>query len=347
MIEIRGRGTPENPPQRFERIARFPEASELGGSAPETVFLADTSRTILSFNKSPDVGFEASINVYRGCEHGCAYCYARPTHEYLGFSAGLDFETKILVKRAAPGLLRQALSARNWKPMPLAMSGVTDPYQPIERALHLTRDCLKVLLEFRNPVAIITKNRGVVRDTDLLSGLARYGSAAVLMSITSLDAALQQKLEPRTSPPMQRLEALRRLSRAGIPTGVMLAPMIPALNDHEIPAILKAAAEAGATFAGMTLLRLPLSLASLFEAWLQRHFPEKEARVLSRIRAMRGGKLNDPRFFSRMEGRGAYAQEIRDLFALSCRRAGIKEGMPMLSARHFRPSPSKQMSLFS
>src|SRR5581483_3150709 len=343
---IRGRGSQSNPPVRFESIVRVPENDETPPSCPATQILTDSSRTIIAYNQSPDVGFDASVNAYRGCEHGCAYCYARPTHEYLGLSAGLDFETKIVVKENAPELLRQELSDRGWKPKVLAMSGVTDPYQPIERKLRLTRRCLEVLLEFRNPVIVITKNHGVTRDLDLLSELARFESAAVFISITTLDPDLCRVLEPRTSRPEKKLEAVSLLSRAGIPTGVMVAPVIPGLTDHEIPAIVEAAARAGARFFGTVPLRLPYAVAPLFESWLDTHFPGKKSKVLNRIRSIGGGKLNDPRFGSRMEGEGIFADQIRALFDLACKKAGIRENSLALSTRHFRPSRQKQLALF-
>jgi DNA repair photolyase len=345
---IRGRGAAENPPNRFERAhhERDPEDGEDEAPAPATQFLTDASRTILTTNRSPDVGFEASINPYRGCEHGCAYCYARPTHEYLGFSAGLDFETKILVKEDAPRLLRRELSAPRWVPKPVAMSGVTDCYQPAERRLRLTRRCLEVLEEFRNPVVIITKNRLVTRDLDLLAGLARHDAAAVYLSITTLDAALARALEPRTSPPALRLRAIEALAGAGVPAGVLVAPVIPGLTDHELPAIIAAAAQAGARFAGTTLLRLPQGVAALFEGWLERHVPARKQKVLERIRGLRGGPLNDMRFGSRMRGQGAFAGLIAGLFETSCRRAGLDGHGPHLSTAAFRRPTGGQLLLF-
>ncbi len=278
----RGRGTGENPPNRFERSWHEidPEEGEPDEvSAPVTQFLRDSSRTIIATNDSPDIPFEASVNPYRGCEHGCVYCYARPTHEYLGFSAGLDFETKILVKEDAPELLRRELSAARWRPKPIAMSGVTDPYQPVERKLRVTRRCLEVLAEFRNPVSVVTKNRLVTRDLDLLSELASHEAAAVFVSVTTLDQALVRRLEPRTSTPDARLAAIEELAGAGVPTGVLVAPVIPGLTDQEIPAILAAAAKAGAKYAGYVPLRLPLGVGPLFESWLESHFPGKRDRV--------------------------------------------------------------------
>ncbi len=344
--KIKGRGSHFNPPNRFESIERIPESDDGEPVCPATRLLSDASRTLIAYNQSPDVGFDASINAYRGCEHGCAYCYARPTHEYLGLSAGLDFETKIVVKRNAPALLRRELSHPRWKPKVLAMSGVTDPYQPIERKLKLTRGCLEVLLEFRNPVIVITKNNGVARDLDLLSELAKFQAAAVFLSITTLDAGLCSMLEPRTSRPEKKLEAISALSKAGIQTGVMVAPVIPGLTDQEIPAIIQAATEAGARFAGMIPLRLPLAVAPLFEAWLDTHLPGRKTKILNRIRSVRGGKLNDARFGSRMEGEGIFADQMNALFELACKKTGIKENNLALSTRHFQSSSQEQLALF-
>lgn len=341
------RGAANNPPNRFEQITLEPDADgdPSQDPAPRTQFLRDSTRTIIAYNDSPDVGFKASINPYRGCEHGCAYCYARPTHEYLGFSAGLDFETKIMVKENAPELLRQELSSPKWQPQLLALSGVTDCYQPVERKLKLTRRCLEVLVEFRNPVAIVTKNNLVTRDIDMLSELARYHAAAVFVSVTSLDSELRRVLEPRTSPPAARLAAIKALSEAGIPVGVLVAPVIPGLTDHEMPSILCAAVEAGARFAGHVVLRLPYAVAPLFEQWLERHAPGKKEKVLGRIRALRGGKLNDGNFGSRMTGDGIFAEQISQMFRVACRKAGLPGDGPELSTAAFRRPAGPQMEL--
>jgi DNA repair photolyase len=272
-------------------------------------------------------------------------CFARPTHETLGFSSGLDFETKILVKRDAPQLLRAELSRKSWTPQVIAISGVTDPYQPIERKLGLTRSCLEVLAEFRNPVLIITKNHLVARDRDLLGALARHRAAGVFLSVTSLDGELQRKMEPRTSAPERRLEAIRALADAGVPVGVLVAPVIPGLTDHEMPAILRAAAEARARFAGYVPLRLPHAVKDLFDRWLTDHFPDRKEKILRRIRELRGGKLNDPRFGSRLRGQGIFAEEIAALFAIACRRAGILDGRVELSTAAFRRPGGRQLAL--
>ncbi len=344
---ITGRGSAGNPKNRFEKIEVEPELEEFDPGKLETVYLKDASRSILVRNDSPDVGFDASINPYRGCEHGCSYCYARPTHEYLGLSAGLDFESKILVKEDAPELLRARLSSPRWKPQVLSLSGVTDPYQPVEKKLGITRCCLEVLAEYRNPVVVVTKNHLVTRDVDLLSELARYDAAAVAVSLTTLDDGLRRPMEPRTSRPVRRLGAIETLSRAGVPVGVMTAPVIPGLNDHELPALISAAAEAGAGFAAYTVVRLPYAVRPLFEDWLARHYPERKEKVLNRIRTIRGGKLNDPRFGSRMRGEGVFAEHIAQLFSLSCRRAGIEgERFPNLSTAAFRRTGAVQTALF-
>jgi DNA repair photolyase len=272
-------------------------------------------------------------------------CYARPTHEYLGWSAGLDFETKILVKEDAPALLRKALSSPRWKPTPLALSGVTDAYQPAERKLGITRRCLEVLVEFRHPVLVITKSWTVTRDADLLAELARYGAASVALSITSLDADLQRILEPRAAPPGLRLAAVERLAAAGVPVGVMVAPIVPGLTDHEIPKILEAAAGAGAGFAGRVVLRLPHGVKELFSEWLERHFPERKEKVLNRLRSLHGGALYDSGFGHRQRGSGNYAEQIATLFEVSRRRAGLAARGPELSCAAFR-RPGQQPGLF-
>lgn len=274
-------------------------------------------------------------------------CYARPTHEYLGLSAGLDFESKVLVKEDAPGLLRKQLASPRWEPKVLSMSGVTDCYQPVEKKLGITRGCLEVLAEFRNPVVVVTKNHLVTRDIDLLSDLAGHGAAAVAVSLTTLDDDLRRIMEPRTSRPVRRLAAIRKLAEAGIPVWVMTAPVIPGLNDHELPNLLSAAAEAGATFAGYVPVRLPGAVAPLFEDWLERHFPDRKEKVLNRIRSMRGGRLNDPEFGSRMKGGGVYAEHVSRLFSVACRRAGIERGrFPKLSTASFRRDGGAQPGLF-
>lgn len=343
----RGRGATGNPANRFERITleRDADWDPEQDPAPRTRFYRDLSQSIITYNDSPDIPFSASINAYRGCEHGCSYCYARPTHEYLGFSAGLDFESRIMVKENAPELLRKELSSPKWKPQELAMSGVTDCYQPIERKLQITRRCLAVLAEFRNPVSIITKNALVTRDLDLLRELATHHAVHVNISITTLDAELARKLEPRAASPRQRLAAMETLAKAGVPVGVLVAPAIPAINDHEIPSVLGAAKAAGASWAYTEVLRLPLTVAPIFQDWLERHFPDRKEKVLNRIRAIRGGKLNDPRFGSRMRGEGIFADQISQMFHVACRKVGLPEDGPELSTAAFRRPGGAQLGL--
>jgi len=345
---IKGRGAAENPRNRFERID-LEWDEDLDPSerpAPHTVLLRDTSKSIIATNESPDIGFDASVNPYRGCEHGCIYCYARPTHEYLGFSSGLDFETRIMVKEDAPELLREALASPKWQPQVLVMSGVTDPYQPVERKLEITRRCLGVLAEARNPTAIITKNHLVSRDIDHLSELARYNAITVNLSITTLDEDLAAKLEPRASRPHHRLDAVRKLAAAGIPVNVMMAPIIPTLTDREIPKLMEAVAEAGAHSIRYVMLRLPHAVKDLFSTWLERHYPEKRERILSHLREMRGGKLYDAEWGTRMRGEGVYARNVEALFKLSRKRAGLDRPRPELSSAAFRRPACGQLNLF-
>lgn len=343
------RGSAENPPNRFEKIhlEAVDEWNPDDDILPRTQFFKDHSKTVIAHNDSPDIGFRSSLNPYRGCEHGCIYCYARPTHEYLGFSSGLDFESKIMVKTDAPELLRKELSSSKWQPQVIFMSGVTDCYQPVERKLKLTRRCLEVLAEFRNPVFIITKNRLVTRDIDLLSELAKYQAVAVWLSITTLDSNLRKVMEPRTSPPKARLAAIRELADAGIPVGVNVAPIIPGLTDHEMPAILKAAAEAGAVSAGYTVVRLPYSVAPLFEKWIEMHFPDRKDKVLNRLRAMRGGKLYDAQWAKRFSGEGIFAEQIGQMFEVARCKAGIRSEDRELSTASFRRAADAQLPLFS
>jgi len=342
------RGAIKNPANRFEKIVLEPDADwNLDEDVlPRTQFLVDHSQTAIAYNDSPDVGFNASLNPYRGCEHGCIYCYARPTHEYLGFSAGLDFESKIMVKQNAPELLRAELSAKNWRPQVIVMSGVTDCYQPVERKLKLTRRCLEVLLDFRNPVALITKNLLVTRDLDVLAELAKFACASVCLSMTTLDNDLRQVMEPRTSPPQARLAAIRKLAAAKIPVSVNVAPVIPGLTDHEMPAILKAAREAGALAAGFTVVRLPRANAPLFETWLKAHFPDRAEKVLNRIKTLHGGKLYDAQWGKRMTGEGIFAEQIAQMFDVARRKAGFGDDFPELSAAAFRRFERNQRALF-
>lgn len=339
--ELPGRGTDANPPNRYEPLHIELDETEPDeeASAPQTVFYRDTSRSVLAENDSPDVGFRFSLNPYRGCEHGCIYCYARPTHEYLGFSAGLDFERRIMVKEAAPELLRAALRSPRWTPRVVALSGNTDCYQPVERRLRLTRRCLEVFAEFRNPVAVITKSAMVARDVDIFADLACDGAARVFVSVTTLDPELARRMEPRAARPEKRIEAIATLARAGVSVGVMIGPVIPGLNDAEIPRILAAGAGAGADGASWVLLRLPKPLDQLFERWLAEHFPERHDRVLNRIRDTRSGRISDTRFGYRGRGEGEYAAQIAALFSAAARKHGLDRELPALNTAAFRRPP--------
>ncbi len=346
----RGRGAGRNTPNRFQRHhlepldIDFPPGEE---PAPlYTTYFRDSSRSILSKNDSPDIPFTFSLNPYRGCEHGCIYCYARPSHEYLGFSAGLDFESKIMVKMDAPRLLDDALRKRSWVPQTVALSGNTDCYQPVERQLQLTRRCLEVFLRFRNPISIVTKNALVVRDTDILQEMASLNIVHVMISITSLDPDLIRRMEPRTTTPSRRLEALEHLASSGIPVGVNAAPIIPGLTDREIPAILKAAADRGATSAGYTLVRLPGPVELLFFDWLQREFPERVRRIRSRIGETRHGRTSDSRFGTRMSGEGELARTIQSLFDLHAAKYHLQNRLCGLSVDGFRNAGLVQPDLF-
>lgn len=343
----KGRGAPSNPANRFEKITveRDADWDPEEDPAPRTQFLRDLSQTAITYNDSPDVGFSASVNPYRGCEHGCIYCYARPTHEYLGFSPGVDFESKIMVKEKAPELLRKELASPKWKPQVIAMSGVTDCYQPIERKLKLTRRCLEVLAECRNPVVVITKNFLVTRDVDLFQELARHNAVSVCLSVTTLDSELARTMEPRTSTPRQRLAAIETLARAGVRVGVNVAPIIPGLTDHEILPIIEASVNAGARFAGYTVVRLPYAVKDLFEQWLELHAPGKKEKVLNRIRAMRDGKLNDSTWEQRMSGVGIFAEQIAQTFAVACRKTGPADDRFALSTESFRRPMGNQLAL--
>ena len=334
--DLPGRGTAANPPNRYEPIHVERDVDEDGLPPQQTFFYRDTSKSILAENESPDVGFRFSLNPYRGCEHGCIYCYARPSHEYLGFSAGLDFETRIMVKENAPELVRRTFVSPGWEPQVVALSGNTDCYQPVERRLGLTRRCLEVFVEFRNPVSAITKSALVARDADLYGELARHEAAQVFVSITSLDSELARRMEPRAATPERRLEAVETLARAGVPVGILVAPVIPGLNDEEIPRILAAAARAGARSAGWVLLRLPKPVDELFDRWLAERYPERRGRVLGRIRETRAGRLSDAKFGRRMRGQGPYAEQIGALFAVAARKHGLDAPLPPLSASAFR-----------
>ena len=355
-LKIVGRAAQEHPPNRFLPThteetfddREYDDALLADERKLRTEFLPDRSRSIITENNSPDVGFRFSINPYRGCEHGCAYCYARPTHETLGLSAGLDFETKILVKHDAPALLRAELAKPSWQAEVISISGVTDCYQPAERRFRLTRALLEVMSEAHQPCGVISKNALVTRDLDVLASLAQRRLVNVFLSITTLDAELARTMEPRTSPPERKLAAIRMLANSGVPVGVMVAPIIPGLTDHEVPAILQAAREAGASTAGYVLLRLPLSVVPVFRHWLAANYPDKQARVEAFIRSTRGGHLYDSRFGARMRGGGNYAEQIAQNFRVFARKAGLDGRLPELDRAQFRPprQPSGQQTLF-
>jgi len=343
---LHNRGALVNPANRFEKISfeRDEDISDEEYPSPKTEFYKDTSKSIISYNDSPDIGFETSLNPYRGCEHGCVYCYARPSHEYFGLSSGSDFEAIIFVKTQAPDLLRKELAHPKWKPQVIVMSGVTDCYQPFERKFQITRQCLQVLLDFQNPVGIITKNKLVTRDIDIFKSMARYHGVCVTVSITTLDGGLARMMEPRASTPANRLKAIEELARAGIPVTVNVAPIVPGLTDHEIPSILKAAAQAGAQGAGYTILRLPYAVKDIFERWLIEYFPERKDKILNRIRALRNGALYDSGWGTRMSGKGLFAEHIRDMFDMGYKRAHFPDGRIHLSAASFRNIQDKQLS---
>lgn len=347
-----GRGAQGNISSRFVRDKTERDLENFGWRDDEedlaslkTEFFPDASRSIVTQNDSPDVGFTFSANPYRGCEHGCIYCYARPTHEYLNLSAGLDFESKIFVKHQASQLLREKLLSKSWKGEVIFFSGVTDCYQLAERKFQLTRQCMEVLLQFRNPTALITKNQLVRRDIDLFKDMASYNGIMIYLSITSLNPELIRVMEPRTSLPVLRLKAVEELAKAGVPVGVNVAPLIPGLTDHELPAILKSAADAGAQWAGFTPVRLPLSVAPLFEEWLGVHAPDKKSKVLNAIRSIRDGQLNESSFGSRMRGEGVRADAMREIFDLFTRKYGLNRLSLNLSSDSFR-KVTHQMSFF-
>ena len=337
----RGRAARGNPPGRFART-RVEEVDDgwYREATPDSIATRvepDAARSVISRNDSPDVPFAQSINPYRGCEHGCIYCYARPTHAYLGLSPGLDFETRLFYKRDAAARLRAELARPGYVCTPLALGANTDPYQPVEARLGITRSILELLLELRHPCTIVTKGVLVLRDLELLAALAQQRLTQVFLSITTLDADLKRSLEPRAAAPEARLRAVRELHAAGVPVGVLVAPVIPAVNDAELERIVELAAAAGASSAACLPLRLPHEVAGLFRDWLQAHLPQRAAHVMALVRAMRGGRDNDPRFGTRMRGTGPYAELLARRFELACRRHGLaaREGQ-QLDTRAFR-----------
>jgi DNA repair photolyase len=346
----RGRGAARNVKNRFERLETVPVEEGLTGpeSDPRTTLIEDRARSIIARNDSPDVPFDRSINPYRGCEHGCSYCFARPSHAYLDLSPGLDFETKILFKPNAAELLRKELAKRGYVCRAMAMGTNTDPYQPAERGLGLTRRILEVLKDHRHPVTIVTKSALVLRDLDLLAPMASDRLASVHLSITTLDPELARDMEPRAAAPSRRLETVHQLACAGVPVGVLASPMVPGLNDAELDSILEAAKRAGASSAGYLLIRLPHEVRELFVDWLERTYPTKADKVLAHIREMRGGELNDPRFVERHTGEGPLAELMRRRFELACKRLGLNRDRFELDTSRFRVPgrPGAQGRLF-
>lgn len=352
---LKGRGARSNASGRYERHARvlmddgwMPPSPE-GWAEPslKTEVLTDSSRTIITRNTSPDISFDQSINPYKGCEHGCIYCFARPTHAYLGMSPGIDFESRIFAKPNAAELLGRELSKPGYVPRVIAIGTNTDPYQPVETRMRIMREVLQVLAEFRHPLGIVTKSALVLRDLDILAPMAEQGLVKVALSVTTLDPKLARAMEPRAATPARRLEAIKGLREAGVPAGVMFAPVIPALNDDELEQILTAAAEAGAGSAGYILLRLPLEIKDLFREWLSEHAPDRAARVLSLIKQMRGGKEYDATWHHRMKGTGPYAQMIARRFHLAARRLGLNAPSRPLDLSQFQrpPQPGEQLAL--
>jgi DNA repair photolyase len=349
---IRGRGTAESPDARFLDTTRNAVDDGWDGmdlpEAVQTTVTQEHPKTIISHNQSPDIPFEASINPYRGCEHGCIYCYARPSHAYMDLSPGIDFETRLFAKPDAAKLLRAELSKRNYKCTPIALGSNTDPYQPIERDWQITRSLLEVLNEFNHPLTIVTKSCLVERDLDILTELARKRLIQVFVSVTTLDGDLARKMEPRATAPWRRLETISKMKQAGVPVGVMFAPVIPVLNDPEMETVLTRAAEAGAISAGYVMLRLPHEVKQLFRTWLQTHYPLKASHVMNRVRDIRGGRDNDPEFASRMRGTGIYAAIIEQRFRAICERLGLNRTEVPLETSLFRRTAKQknQMELF-
>lgn len=346
------RGTDSQPHNRYEPYARTRESD--GWDIPEqqallrTEVTTEAARSIIARNTSPDIVFDRSVNPYRGCEHGCIYCFARPSHAYLGMSPGLDFETRIIAKPNAPDLLAAEIGRRGYAVAPIAFGTNTDPYQPVEARLGIMRACLRVLSDWNHPMSLVTRGATVLRDIDLYTQMAARQLVVAGVSVTSLDPELSRRMEPRAPTPATRLRMIEALARAGVPVRVMAAPMIPALNEHEIEAILTAARDAGATAASMISVRLPLEVAPLFRDWLQRHHPGKAAHVMGRIQAMRGGRDNDPRFGSRMRGEGPEADLLLQRFRLARKRLGLVRDEPVLDCGRFAPPPRRgdQLALF-
>lgn len=349
---LKGRGALTNPLNRFDRLHAEPVEDGWHQEEPVdslvTSVLPEPARSVITYNDSPDIPFDRSINPYRGCEHGCSYCFARPSHAFVGLSPGIDFETKLFYKADAARLLTEELAAKNYTPQPIMFGANTDPYQPVERRLRVTRSLLEVLWERRHPVTILTKGSLILRDVDLLADMAAKNLVRVLVTLTTRDADLKRRLEPRAASHAARLNVLRELAQRGVPTGTLIAPVIPAINDQELEAMVEDAAAAGVRSAGYVLLRLPLEVAEIFRQWLAVNMPDRAAHVMSLVQGTRDGRDNSPQFGERMRGTGAWAQLLRDRFRLACRKHGLsrERDMPPLDTTQFRP-PSRggQMAL--
>lgn len=351
--KLKGRGAQINPKNRFEKLSvedfifdDWSDFEEIPNNNLPTEYYLDKSRTVIAKNDSYDVGFDYSFNPYRGCEHGCIYCYARPTHEYLGFSSGIDFETKIMVKPDAAHLLEKEFQKKNYKPDLIMFSGNTDCYQPVEKKLQITSEALKICLKYGNPVAIITKNALIQRDIDIIKEMAELGIVSVTISVTTLDKSLARKMEPRTSTPEMRLRTIEVFAENNIPVGVNVAPVIPGLTDKEIPDIIREASQRGAEFAGYIMLRLPYSVKDLFIEWINREFPEKASKVLNSIKSVRNGKLNSSERGIRFKGEGELADTIKRLFQISCAKYGLSKRTFDFTTEHFKSDHTAQIQLF-
>jgi DNA repair photolyase len=352
---VRGRGALDNPSGRFERLdldmepETYDALLESGHEELEqqirTEVFKDTARSVISLNDSPDLHMEASLNAYRGCEHGCIYCYARPGHEYFGLSAGLDFESKIFVKPDAAKILAEQLSAKSWEPKVIMLSGVTDCYQPLEKKMKLTQSCLKVLRDFRNPGVIVTKNALVTRDIEVFQEMAAYDCISVNLSVTTLDGKLARLMEPRASQPAQRLRAIEALAKANVPVGIMMGPIVPGLTEHEIPSLLKAVSDAGARSAGYTMMRLPYGVKDLFQSWAAKHYPDRAEKILNRLREMHNGKLYDSNWGTRRRGQGVHAEHVAAMFALYRKKYKLDRGRSLSTAHFNRDAHSAQLKL--
>ncbi|WP_306151006.1 PA0069 family radical SAM protein [Roseovarius sp. MMSF_3281] len=343
-----GRAAGSNDTGRFEAVTRSFEPTAPGESVLRTEVREETPRKIITYNRSPDLPFDRSINPYRGCEHGCIYCFARPSHAWLGLSAGLDFETRLVARPDAPRVLARELRAPRYRVAPIAIGTNTDPYQPVEKTHEVTRACLKVLQRFNHPVAIVTKGSLIERDLDILSDMAGRGLVRVGISLTTLDPRLSRRMEPRAPSPARRLQVIERLAGAGVPVRVMTSPVVPGLTDHEIEALLKAGQGAGATAASWIMLRLPLEVSPLFREWLAAHYPDRAGRVMARVREMHGGQDYSADWGRRMRGSGTYARMIAQRFDLAAKRLGLDRAQPRLRCDLFKPppKPGDQLSLF-